>query len=156
MFILTLLLPVYPDFLRMVLAAYAWEPDLGIKAVPLHFPLGLAGPSHAVMGQSWVSCLRPERQRKKAGWSGTVHAPLISKWVAIDKVSNQTLINLLIPHLLLPTLHPQSMEQQSPALRQPINHLENEPPRVTSPAPPATAYQLIDPATRLCCPGMGN
>ena len=156
MFILTLLLPVYPDFLRMVLAAYAWEPDLGIKAVPLHFPLGLAGPSHAVMGQSWVSCLRPERQRKKAGRSGTVHAPLISKWVAIDKVSNQTLINLLIPHLLLPTLHPQSMEQQSPALRQPINHLENEPPRVTSPAPPATAYQLIDPATRLCCPGMGN
>lgn len=37
------------------------------------------------------------------------------------------------------------MGQQSPALRQPINHLKNELPRVTSSAPLATANQLIDP-----------
>ena len=94
-----------------------------------------------------------ERERKQAGWPGTVHEPLISEWVAIDKVSNQraskTLINLLIPHLPLSALHLQSMGQQSPAWRQPINHLENEPPRVTSSAPLAAANQLIDPATRL-------
>lgn len=134
---------------------------LGSKLFHCTFHLDLLGQ----VIQSWAShgshvSGQREREREQAGWSGTVHAPLISKWVAIDKVSNQTasetLINLLIPHLPLPTFHPQSMEQQSPALRQPINHLENEPPRVTSSAPLATANQLIDPATRLCCPGMGN
>lgn len=71
------------------------------------------------------------------------------KWVAIDKVSNQraskTLINLLIPHLPLPILCPQSMGQQSPALGLPINYLESELPRVTSSAPLAMANQFIDP-----------
>lgn len=46
--------------------------------------------------------------REQAGQLGTVDAPLVSKWVAIDKVSNRrarkTLINLLILHLPLPAL----------------------------------------------------
>lgn len=58
---------------------------------------------------------------------------------------SETLINLLIPHLSLPILHTQSLEQQSPALQQPINHLKNELPCITSSAPLATAHQLIDP-----------
>lgn len=99
----------HPDSLKMVLAAHTWEPGLGIKAVPLHSPLGPAGPV-MLLGDSHVS---GQREREKAGQSGTVDAPLISKWVAVDKVSNQraskTLISLLIPHLPLPTLHPQSM-----------------------------------------------
>lgn len=123
-------------------AAHTLESGPGIKSCPT--PLDLAGPL-MLLSDSHVS---DQRKRKLDSLALLMHYWSV-KWVAIDKVSNQraskTLINLLIPHLSLPTLSPQSMGQQSPALRLPINHLENEPPRVTSSAPLAMPNQFIDP-----------
>lgn len=114
----------------------------GIKSCPT--PLDLAGPV-MLLSDSHVS---GQRKRKLDRLALSMHYWSV-KWVAIDKVSNQraskTLINLLIPHLPLPILRPQSMGQQSPALGLPINYLESELPRVTSSAPLAMANQFIDP-----------
>lgn len=91
----------HPNSFRMVLEAHTLEAGLRTKSCPT--PPGFAGAGPAT---SRFSRLEPERE--KGGQSGSVNAPLVSKWVAIDKASNQkaskTLINLSIPHL--PPPHP--------------------------------------------------
>lgn len=72
---------VYLYSLRMVPTAHTLEPGLRSKSYPT--PLGFTGATHTTRR---FSCLRPERE--KGGQCGTADAPLVSKWVAIDKASN--------------------------------------------------------------------
>lgn len=76
------------------------EPGLGSKSFPTPVGFGGAGSCHQLV-------LMPQ-DREKDGQASTVDAPLVSKWVAIDEVSDlrasKTLINLSIPHL--PPPHP--------------------------------------------------
>lgn len=84
---------VHPSSLGRVVAAQASEARPGTEPAP---------PQQDLLGQSccWmVSHIRPERKVD----GPELLAPLVSKWVAIDQVSDQraseTLINLLIPRL---------------------------------------------------------